>query len=277
MSEAVKSKHKAHEPVLLLLMVLAAIAVIAMHVSPLWEFSFLIHFGPLMAVLALVAALNASLMVGYRNAGVFLLLGATIGFAAEQIGILTGNPFGPYYYTDKLGAKIGDVPWVIPLCWFGLVYFAHVITNLVMHAHPVPRSRNVAHAALLALITALVATGFDVAMDPAMSHESIGAWVWTDGGDYMGVPFKNFRGWIMVSFAIDFLYRLFVGFKGTQPISQRAQVASMVLLIVWFSLGLGYILIGFPLETQLISIFCIILPALMALATLYGRGWNAAR
>ena len=268
------ARDKAHETAMLIAMVLVAIFVSGFHVSPLWEWAFLIHFELLMGGLAVVAYLNAALLVGHRNAVVFLLLGALIGYSAEQLGIVTGWVFGPYYYTDKLGGKIGDVPWVIPLCWFALVYFAHVIVNLAMHSHPVARAHRLAHSVLLAAMTALIATGFDVAMDPAMSHPDIHAWVWTDGGEYMGVPFRNFRGWIGTAFLIDLLYRLYAARFGTQPVSNRVRYASLVLLLTWFCLGLGYMMIGYPVETQIVAVFCIVLPALIALAALYIKAWN---
>jgi uncharacterized membrane protein len=260
-----------HEITLLGAMLLVASAVVAFHVSPLWQWSHLIWFTPMMAGLAIVAFLNASLLLGYRNAFVFLLLGATIGYAAEQFGIWTGLVFGPYRYTDKLGFKLIDVPWVIPLCWFAIVYFAHVLTNVIVHTHPVARARDVF---ILAAVTALVATGFDVAMDPAMSHPEIQAWVWLTGGDYMGVPFKNFQGWFLTAFLIDLLYRGYAMREGIQPIGTRYRLATLTMLVVWGALGFGYMLIGLPVATQLIAVFTIMLPALLGLVSLYLRAWN---
>ena len=63
---------------------------------------------------------------------VFLVLASVIGFSAEQFGIVSGLIFGPYEYTDRLQPKLLDVPIVIPLCWFAIVYFAHVLTNLII-------------------------------------------------------------------------------------------------------------------------------------------------
>src|SRR5262245_11890214 len=150
-----RSSTTLHEIALTGAMLLLAIAVAAFHVSPLWQYSFLIWFTPLMSALAAVAFVNASLLLGYRNAFVFLSLAAVIGFTAEQVGIWTGFVFGPYHYTEKLGPKLIDVPWVIPLCWFAVIYFSHLLTNVIARKHPTATS-GVGDVIALAAVTALI-------------------------------------------------------------------------------------------------------------------------
>lgn len=247
---------------------------IAFHVSPLWNWSFLIWFEGLMALLALLGFINASLLLGYRKAITFLVIAAIIGYSMEQYGIWTGSIFGPYTYTEKLGFKIIDVPWVIPLCWFAVIYFAHVLTNLIVHANPVAKENTLGKTAIMAVLTALVATGLDLALDPAMSHPEIAAWIWTDGGEYMGVPFKNFQGWIITAFLMDFIFRMVTKRFKSRPISDNARFVALFAILAWASLGIGYMLIGNPVSTQLISVFSILLPAMLAAANLYMRAWN---
>ena len=259
-----------------LLIALAALALffIAFHVSPLWNWSFLIWFKGLMIVLAITGIINASLLLGYKKAFIFLVIAAVIGYSMEQIGIWTGAIFGPYTYTPLLGAKIIDVPWVIPLCWFAVVYFAHVITNLIVHANPVAKENTLGKTAIMAVLTALVATGLDLSLDPAMSHKEIGAWIWTDGGEYMGVPFKNFQGWVITAFLMDFIFRMVTKRFISRPISDRTRFVALFAILMWAGLGIGYMLIGNPVATQLISVFAIVLPAMLAAANLYMRAWN---
>jgi uncharacterized membrane protein len=40
-----------------------------------------------------------------------------------------------------------------------------------------------------------------------LSGPTIGAWVWTRGGPYYGVPLRNFLGWIVTTFTVYLLYR----------------------------------------------------------------------
>jgi uncharacterized membrane protein len=274
MPEDGSNSKSSHEKILLFLTGLGVFFVVAFHVSPLWDYSFLIWFELLMALMATVAFFNSALLLGVRNTLIFLALAAGTGYLAEQVGIWTGAIFGPYYYTEKLGFKIIDVPWVIPLCWFAVVYFAHVLTNLIAHAHPVAQENKFSHALVLAGITAFIATGFDVAIDPTMSHKEVAAWVWTEGGDYMGVPFKNYQGWVITSFLIDLAFRLLSLRISKRPISSRNRTAALYVIVAWSGMGAGYILIGMPVATQLIAVFTMSLPACIALASLYTRAWN---
>lgn len=263
-AEARMNPRGREENILLVLMGVSAFFFIAFHVSPLWELAYHIWFVGMMAALALVAIINASLIAGYRNALVFLALGVTIGFSVEQFGIATGLIFGPYVYTEKLLPKIVDVPLVIPFCWFAVVYLAHVLANLILTGMPNTSERKLWRLATLSAVTAFVATGFDVAIDPLMSHRKVEAWIWTEGGDYFGVPFRNFQGWVITAFIIDLGYRLFVRSFGAHPIAGNANWAGYWAIGAWAGLAVGFILIATPVETQLIAVFAVFLPALMA-------------
>jgi len=247
------------------LMTIGIFILIAFHVSPFYGLSVLIWFQGAMAALAVVAFINASILLGYKHAVVFLILGAVIGWSLEHLGVLTGAVFGPYSYTAKLGFKIGAIPWVIPLCWFGIVYFAHVIANLILSGTPVLRANTVLQACLFSILTGLVATCMDMALDPALSHPEVLAWIWTDGGQYFGVPFKNFGGWVVTAFLIDICYRLYARRSSAKPNNKYAKLSGLYAILAWGGLGFSFMIIGYPVETQLTAIFCVILPALLAL------------
>jgi len=251
--------------ILFWLMTLGIFVMVAFHVSPFYGLSVLIWFQGAMAALAAVAFINASILLGYRHAIIFLIIGAAIGWSFEHLGVLTGAVFGPYTYTAKLGAKIGAIPWVIPLCWFGIVYFAHVITNLILSASPVLRAKSILQAITMAILTAFVATSMDMALDPALSHPEVQAWIWTDGGHYFGVPFKNFGGWVVTAFLIDFCYRMYARTKPAEATSRFVNVSSFYAIVAWAGLGFGFMVIGFPVQTQLVALFCVLLQAFFAL------------
>lgn len=265
------SSENTNSKLLFLLMTIGIILSFVFHVSPFYGLSVLIWFQGAMAVLAAVAFVNASILLGYRHALVFLASGALIGWTFEHLGVVTGAVFGPYTYTAKLGTKIGQIPWVIPLCWFGIVYFAHVITNLILSAKPVLQAKTVAQALCLSILTGLVATCMDMALDPALSHPEVQAWIWTDGGNYFGVPFKNFGGWVFTAFLIDFCYRLYASRNPSNSTSKYINASSFYAIVAWAGLGLGFMVIGYPVETQLVAIFCVMLPAMLALGRLAMR------
>lgn len=253
------------------------ICYVAFHVSPFWELSPLIWFLGAMATLAVLAFINAVLVSGWWRAAVFLAVAACIGFAAEQVGIWTGLIFGPYDYTEKLGLKLIDVPLVIPLCWFAVVYFAHTLVNIIVMGTPTCGRPSLRQVALLAVGTALVATGFDAAIDPMMSHPDVNAWNWTQGGAYFGVPFRNFQGWLATVFVIDLVFRLFARRHAERPSPYQENWAARWAVAAWAGLGFGVMVIGFPIETQLVAVFCLLLPALLAIARQLAPDWTAGQ
>lgn len=50
----------------------------------------------------------------------------------ERIGTHYGIPFCHYYCTDQLGLLLMDVPIVIPLQWFNMMYACYIITNVIL-------------------------------------------------------------------------------------------------------------------------------------------------
>ena len=54
---------------------------------------------------------------------------------------------------------------------------------------------------MLAVLTGFIATLKDTVTDPLRSTLS-SVWIWTDGGQYFGVPIHNFFGWFFVFFVM---------------------------------------------------------------------------
>lgn len=264
----VQSKSAGFEMAALGAMILGTLVLIAFHVSPLWGYSHLIWYGGLMGLLALLAFINASVLNGVRHAALFLVCGAVIGFTAEYIGTTSGAIFGPYTYGSLLGPKIMDVPIAVPLCWFAVVYLAHCLANVILTRQASIVSLSIGRILALSLLTAMFATGFDLAVDPVMSGPNVGAWTWTDGGDFFGVPFKNFQGWLLVSFLIDFTYRMTIRVLNWPPRNHLPRSSAVCAIAAWVSLSIGFMLIGDPVESQLIALFTMFLIGLIALLRL---------
>jgi bisanhydrobacterioruberin hydratase len=124
--------------------------------------------------------------LGARGAALSLLALAAFGYAIETIGVVTGFPYGPFYYGDALGGRIlGLVPFLLPLSYAPLVIGA-------VAAAWSPGSR---HRALWVLRSALLLTLIDAVLDPGAA--SLGFWVWPEGGAYYGVPSSNYAGWLL--------------------------------------------------------------------------------
>lgn len=123
---------------------------------------------------------------GWRWLGAFAAVCAA-SLLSEYIGTSYGVPFGPYRYTDLLGAKIfGQVPYLIPLSWFGMAVPSYVLAHA---AFPGARRR-----AFRLVFAALLLTSWDLSLDPAMSRLTT-YWVWGEAGSYYGMPLVNLAGW----------------------------------------------------------------------------------
>jgi len=180
----------------------------------------------LTAVLTLFSVTHAWYSLGGRSTAVFFALGAAISWAYEQIGIATGLVFGAYHYTDYLGGRLGDVPVLIPLAWFMMIYPSYVIANLLVEGRPTGTPAGIDRLVRLAAASAVVMTAWDLVVDPILSGPSVRAWIWETGGPYFGIPIQNYAGWLLTTFTIYLAYRAFerrwgasAGWQGGGPVA----------------------------------------------------------
>ena len=123
--------------------------------------------------------------LGARGAAISLLALTAFGYAIETMGVVTGFPYGPFYYGDALGGKLfGLVPYLLPLSY----------APLVIGAVAASWSPGLPRRALWILRSALLLTLVDGVLDPGAA--SLGFWVWPGGGAYYGVPLSNYAGWL---------------------------------------------------------------------------------
>lgn len=159
-------------------------------------------FVVLSIALAGLSFWSCHVLFGSRTAWLFLGIGASMGWFAEQMGSTRGWFFGSYTYTDVLGPRLGEVPLVIPMMWFGLCHIGLVIASLALWRQPGPPAGAWKAQALTALLAAMVVTAFDLGADPYFVYQ-LKAWIMTgkDGG-WFGETIRGFEGWMIVSFAI---------------------------------------------------------------------------
>jgi bisanhydrobacterioruberin hydratase len=124
--------------------------------------------------------------LGARRAALSLLVLAAFGFAIETVGVVTGLPYGRFYYGDALGGKVlGLVPYLLPVSYVPLVIAAVAATW----------GFTVGRLLLWALLSAVLLVLIDGVLDPGAA--SLGFWVWPEGGVYYGVPLSNYAGWLL--------------------------------------------------------------------------------
>ncbi|MFD1257935.1 carotenoid biosynthesis protein [Mucilaginibacter terrae] len=146
----------------------------------------------------------------------FVLLIFLGGIAAEWIGVHKHWIFGNYYYGQTLGTKVFDIPLMIGVNWFMLIYGTGVL--MVRSRLKSMPARVISGAALLVLLDLLiepVAINFDY-------------WHWAESV----VPLKNYLGWFALSALFLYVFELFK-FKQQSivaPILIMLQFAFFVLL-----------------------------------------------
>jgi putative membrane protein len=129
--------------------------------------------------------------VGARTAALSLAALSALGFAVETIGVVTGVPYGGFYYGDALGPKVaGIVPCVLPVSWVPLVLGAVAAAKPSFSGRPLWQT-------LWVLMAAALLVAIDGVLDPGAAR--LGLWVWPEGGAYYGVPLSNYAGWLLSS------------------------------------------------------------------------------
>ncbi|MGY6520825.1 MAG: carotenoid biosynthesis protein [Mongoliitalea sp.] len=142
-----------------------------------------------------------------------------IGFMSEVSGVHTGFPFGNYIYGPVLGLKLWEVPLMIGVNWFLLIYTSGELLR-----------RVISNKVMASLVGALVMTGIDYLIEPV----AIALDFWTWEGDI--IPLSNYLGWIGVSFLIQLIYH-YVPFRKDNPLASYL----LIHLIIFFAV-LNFIL-----------------------------------
>ena len=140
----------------------------------------------------------------------FVLATFAAGFLIEFIGVTTGLIFGNYSYGATLGPKFAGIPVLIGVNWILVIYSAGVFLKIF----------GIKNHTIRALLGALVITALDFYIEPvAIKYDY---WSWAGHQ----VPFHNYVGWFVFSFA---LLRLFYHLK-----FRKNNFAAIVLFIVQF-------------------------------------------
>ena len=220
-------------------------------------------------VLVLFSLTHAWYALGWRHTLVFFALSAVISWMFEQIGVATGLIYGPYHYTDVLGPKLGHVPLLIPLAWFMMIYPSYVIANLIASDRPTGSPEHSGRIIWLAVLSAAVMTAWDLVVDPVLSGPAVQAWIWEQGGAYFGIPIQNYVGWLLTTFTVYLLYRLFERTVSAKPVGPMTRSIAAEPLVAYGSLMIANSLAGGPAALQVIGPFVMGLPLLAASTRLW--------
>jgi putative membrane protein len=112
------------------------------------------------------------------------------GFIIEVIGVETGLIFGHYTYGKTLGFQLFNVPLLIGVNWFLLVFSSGMITNLLK-----------TNWFWRALFGAFLMLSLDVSLEPvAMTFDF---WSWEN----YTIPIQNYVFWFIFSFIFQWVFQ----------------------------------------------------------------------
>lgn len=142
-----------------------------------------------------------------KNFLFFILLTFIFGIVIEIIGTSTGYLFGNYKYGSVLGPTINDVPLIIGLNWFIVIYCCGISINLLLNkmvnqlTEITENKRPIVKLLSIVVDGATLAVLFDWLMEPVAIK--LGFWSW--GGDG-SVPYFNYTCWFIASLILLYIF-----------------------------------------------------------------------
>jgi uncharacterized membrane protein len=194
-----------------------------------------------LAAIGIFAAFtHAVLFYGSKDAFALFAFCVVITFAMENLGSLTGFPFGHYHF--EVGADlphVGAIPVIVGPLWFGIGYFSWILAGTLLGAPARPRSRF--EVVAWPIVAAFTMTQWDVVMDPPLSTISK-AWIWHDGGPHFGVPLSNYGGWLLTSWLF---YQAFAIYLSRNVVVARStdddKALRLIAIVLYLSAGLTHL------------------------------------
>jgi putative membrane protein len=151
------------------------------------------------------ALIHGAQRYGWSGILVFLVLCLGISNIMENLGVITGFPFGHYHYTDVLGPKLFEVPLLIGPGYFGTGYVSWVLANILLKGD---LRGGLTATIAVPVVATFIMVAWDVGIDPGSSTVAK-IWIWEKGGGYFGVPFTNYLGWYLTVFLFMFAFALY--------------------------------------------------------------------
>jgi len=175
----------------------------------------------------------------WKGIVVFIVITFIISGIMENLSILTGFPFGLYYYSANLGAKLFLVPLFIFPSYIAFGYLAWVLSTILVGR--VHRASTMFTAVAVPLVASFMMVVWDLSLDPVASTINH-AWIWTQGGGYFGVPISNFLGWSLTVYLFFQLFAMFLRKRGPDSSSSELPITHYLqLILVYMWTGFGFV------------------------------------
>ena len=139
---------------------------------------------------------------------IFLLACFVVGIVVEMIGVHTGLLFGEYHYGNVLGYGVNEIPLLIGVNWFIVIYCCGTGISMFFRklsdgiAFPDERKAKRLRSLSVIIDGATLAVFFDWLMEPVAVK--LGYWKWLGDGS---IPFYNYICWFVVSVVLLSVFR----------------------------------------------------------------------
>jgi uncharacterized membrane protein len=124
-----------------------------------------------------------------------------LGGGVQTLGALTGIPFGPFLYGERMGPQLfHPLPWSAPWIWVVAILNGRGVARLIMR----PWRKMRSYGFWVIGITAILVVLFDLGLEP-FATRSRQYWLWNPTKlpiDYYGTPCVNFVAWASVTVLI---------------------------------------------------------------------------
>lgn len=201
---------------------------------------------PIVAIIALnvlsstiFALLHGALRYSVRGILAFFAIFLVLTGVVENLGVLTGFPFGTYYFTSVMGPKLFVVPLFLSLAYLGMAYVSWALACIILGGSR-PSLEGVSVFAV-PIVAGFLMVAWDLAMDPVWST-IVHTWVWKRGGAYFGVPVSNFLGWYFTNYVCYQVFAVYAWRRSLQSNPQPLGYWGMAVLFYAFC-ALGNVLL----------------------------------
>lgn len=187
------------------------------------------------------ACAHAVVFYGWKDAAVLAAICLVTTFTMENIGSITGIPFGHYHF--EVGSNflhIGVIPVIVGPLWFGMGYFSWIVAGILL-GRTGPRSSGRFEILARPVVAAFVMAQWDVVMDPPEATISQ-AWIWHDGGGDFGVPLSNYLGWLLTAWLFYQAFAIYLGRRNiaARPV-ERGRTLGLVAILFYLGSGLTHV------------------------------------
>jgi putative membrane protein len=202
----------------------------------------------LVLFLVVFVLLHGALRYRWSGILIFIAIALVVSNILENVSILTGFPFGHYYYTDALGIKLFLVPVLIGPAYIGTGYLAWVIATVLVG--DVRRDSRPFMLVAVPIIASFAMVVWDLCFDPTLST-ILKFWVWKQGGGYFGVPLTNYLGWFLTVYLFYQAFALAIRYG---LVGRAAPTASQLMPMTYYLQAVvTYAVIGLSFAVQYLT------------------------